>query len=243
MTAPVPSPCSWPVDRECLPAVDGAAEQASRDAAEDMAVEVLWRLSGRQFGVCPVIIRPCPTSCGTGGSASFGWYPVLDGGIWRNIPCGCTGDCRRSGPTVVHLPGPVQSIVAVTINGVLQNSVDYRLEGDLLYRVGGAIWPDQNLQAPLDEPGTWSIEYMRGTPVPAGVGVLVGKLALEFYSACQGGKCRLPATVRSVSRNGVTYQVADPGAVYDRGYTGITEIDLWLASVNPNKLQRRASVR
>lgn len=235
--------CSWPVDRECLSPVEEGdlAGQAARDAAEDLAVQVLYNLSGRQFGVCPVIARPCPSECS---GVTGGWWltAYLYNGEWRNSPCGCSSSCSRSGPSAVHLPGPVQSITAVTINGVILDESEYRREGDLLYRVGG-VWPSQNLQQPLDEPGTWSVEYERGTPPPAGVGVLVGKLAAEFLSACQGGKCKLPVTVRTITRNGVTYQTADPGAIYDKGYTGITEIDLWLSATNPHKVMRRPKAR
>ena len=35
---------------------------------------------------------------------------------------------------------------------------------------------------------------------------------------------------------------ADPLSFLDRGEVGIYEVDLWLRSVNPHRLQRRASV-
>jgi hypothetical protein len=235
------------VNRACLPAVNNDVEQAALDAAEDIAVQVLFNLSGRQFGECPVIARPCVQACSRSGIdlAGPGWFPLyfyLDGS-WRNTSCSCSGACTRSGPSVVHLSGPVRSIVAVTVGGELLDPSQYKLEGDLLIRVGGVAWPDQDLLRPLDEAGTWSVEYLRGSPVPAGVGVLVGKLALEFYNACSGGKCKLPRRVTSVSRQNVTYQMVDPTDIYAEGKTGIPEIDLWLAAVNPKKIQRRSRVR
>ena len=74
--------CDWPVDRSCLPALppedDDGYELAliRRTAAEDLAVNVLWALSGRQFGICPAMARPCAPSgvCGDRGT-------VVGGGV------------------------------------------------------------------------------------------------------------------------------------------------------------------
>lgn len=226
-----------------MPPVESDSEKAALAAAEDLAVDILWRLSGRQFGVCPVIVRPCPQSCAPDMTGSSWWTPVLDGGLWRNIPCGCIGDCRRSGPAIVHLPGPVQGVVAVAFNGTIQPVEAFALEGDYLYRAGGESWPDQDLQSPDGSNGTWSVEYWRGTPVPDGVGVLVGKLALEFYQACAGGKCRLPRRVRSVTRNGLSFDMVDPTDILASGKTGLPEVDLFLAATNPHQVMRRPRVR
>lgn len=238
------SNCSWPVDRACLPISDSEPDRVKQEMAEDLAVSVLWALSGRQFGVCQVIARPCPSPClNSGGSwlGGPGWTPIWDGDGWRNIRCGCSGGCEAVGPGILHLGAsnslPVREIIEVRIAGVVLPADQYSLEGDLLYRRGGASWPSQNLTLPLDEPGTWSVTYSRGTEPPAGTGVLVALLAKEFLDACGGGKCRLPRRVQTVSRQGVTYNMVDPTDIYKEGLTGLSEIDIWLASVNPNRLQ------
>lgn len=239
--------CDWEVDRTCLPVAESDPDKIKQQAAEDLAVSVLWALSGRQFGVCPVIARPCPTPCiayDTNWFSGPGWYPIWDQGNWRNVTCGCTGsNCVASGPGVVHLAGPVQSVTEVTIGGVVLDESSYSLEGGLLYRANGGVWPDQNLARPLDEPGTWSVTYEKGIPVPPGVATLAGLLTLEFINACSGGKCRLPRRVQSMTRSGVSYQMVDPTDIYNSGKTGIPEIDIWLAAVNPNRLQQRSRVR
>lgn len=236
--------CTWPIDRSCLPEAATPEERVKQRLAEDLAVSVLWALSGRQFGQCPVIARPCPQACSTtSGTFGPGWFPVFDDGQWRNITCGCRGSCTASGPKVVHLPGPVGEVLSVTVAGVTLDEAAYRLEGDRLYRVDGSDWPNQDLSAPSGSDGTWSVTYTRGVPVPAGVGVLVGLLTKEFLAACSGGKCRLPRRVQSMTRNNVSYQMVDPQDIYASGKTGLSEIDLWLAAVNPTALQQRPTVR
>lgn len=80
-------------------------------------------------------------------------------------------------------------------------------------------------------------------PVPPGVGVLVGLLTKEFLAACSGGKYRLPRRVQAMTRNGVSYQMVDPQDIYASGKTGLAEVDIWLAAVNPTALQQRPTVR
>lgn len=250
--------CDWPIDRGCLPdlptlgdtptdeaqaAYDAAL--ASRNAAEDLAVAVLWALSGRQFGSCPFKVRPCPQLSQLLYRPIFGDYTpyVLswEGDRWVNWRCGCGSLCTLRGPRVVHLPGPVAAITAVTIDGTVLDPSGYALEGDVLYRKGGN-WPAQNLGRPLGESGTWSVEYSRGYPPPAGTAAFVGTLAAEFLKACSGDECKLPRTVTVASRRGVTYRVYDPAVIYANGKTGLPEIDLWLAAVNPNHLAQNVSV-
>lgn len=208
-------------------------------------MSVLWALSGRQFGQCPVIARPCPSPCPSTSGVTLGpgRFPVFSDGRWLDTNCRCYGACETSGPTVVHLPGPVGEVLSVTVGGITLDTAAYQLEGDRLYRTDGAQWPRQDLLQPLGGDATWSVTYTRGVPVPAGVGVLVGVLTKEFLDACGGGKCRLPRRVQSVSRAGVSYQMVDPTDIYAAGKTGLAEIDIWLAAVNPTALQQRPAVR
>ncbi len=244
---PLPaSLCEWPIDTSCLPTATTPQEQDALDAAASLAIDVLWALSGRQYGVCPALARPCPLPSLNSGRLSAPFSPgglslVRNGGEWANESCGCAGRCRLSGPRMVHLPGPVQSIIEVTIAGTVLSPSEYELERNILYR-NGAPWPYQDLSRPLDEEGTWSVTYMRGVPVPKGVARLTGLLVNEFYMACTGGKCRLPRTVTEVSRQGVTHRMYDPNDIYSAGKTGIPEIDLWLSAVNPHAVMSAPSV-
>lgn len=212
-------------------------------------MQVMWALSGRQFGICPVIVRPCPSPCnGMDEYAGYGgWYfPVWDGSNWRNVACGCGPKCSWQSPSVIHLSSrtalPVREVTEVVIAGEILDPSEYRLEGDLLYRVNGR-WPAQDLTRPLDEEGTWSVTFTRGNPPPQGSAKLVALLAAEFLAACNGGKCRLPRRVRSVTRQGVSYDMIDPTDIYESGKTGLAEVDVWLSAVNPHHIMGAPSVR
>lgn len=212
------------------PGYDAAV--VAQQSAADIAVSVLWALSGRQFGVCPMTLRPCEFGVRGLPTGGLGFTLARDGGHWVNYPCGCAGACTVSAPNIVHLPGPVHAVAQVVINGEVIDPAEYTVEGNALYRRAGR-WPVQNLRRPLGDPGTWSVTYSRGQAVPAGVAKLTGLLAAEFHAACNGGKCRLPRNVTAVTRQGVNYQVYNPQEIYTSGKTGLAEVDGWLAAINP----------
>lgn len=247
--------CDWPVDRSCLPALPDDADPgydeavARQSANEDIAIQVLWALSGRRFGVCPAVARPCPTPARnlfrerhSPTNLAYGFIPMFWGGSWRHFGCGCSGRCTVAGPRMVHLPGPVVEITEVVVGPDVLDPSEYTLEGDVLYRIGKS-WPGQDLSKPMGEDGTWSVTYLRGEPVPPGVAGLTGMLAQEFIASCSGTKCRLPRNVTGVARNGVTYQVYNPMNIYASGKTGLSEVDLWLSAINPNHLMQGPKVR
>jgi hypothetical protein len=245
----------WPIDRVTDPLPDmpdpvtpeWIRAALERNGAETMATAIIHYLSGRQFGYETVTVRPCPSGVRTrarDSDATVTSYLVSwEGYGWVGVPCGCGPRCTVSGPRVVHLPGPASEVTSVVVAGVELPEVGYRLEGNALYRIGGN-WPGQDMGKPLGEANTWAVTYLRGRPVPAGVGALTGLLAKEIETALHDdGECRLPRTVTTASRQGVTYRAYDPAVIYKSGKTGLPEVDLWLASVNPNALMAAPSVR
>ncbi|APQ42282.1 head-to-tail adaptor [Mycobacterium phage Rich] len=247
----------WPVERSLLPALPELTDPpsaeyvqalAERNAAEALAIQVLWALSGRQFGLRTVTARPCRSPLpheqyGYGGVIVTSYVLSWEGNYWRSFPCGCSGPCRETGPNMVHLPGPVAEVSLVEINGVALDAAQWKLEGNVLYRVT-APWPTQDLNRPLGSNGTWGVTYKLGLPVPGGVAELTAILAKEFLTAITGGgNCRLPRTVTTASRQGVTYRVYDPAVIYANGKTGLAEVDMWLAAINPHHLLAAPTVR
>lgn len=217
-------PCTWPVDTSCLPPATTDAERARIAAATDAAVHVLWAITGRQFGTCAILARPCPTHADT-------------------AVCGMAGGCSPHGASVVALPGPVHRVLEVTVDGTVIAADSWAIEGDRLYRMGGYTWPAQTLTRPLGEPGTWAVRYERGHPPPAGAANFVGQLAAEFIKSCTTpDACALPRRVTSITRQGVTMQMADPQAIISAGGTGLPEVDLWVSAINPHRLAQPPAV-
>jgi hypothetical protein len=220
--------------------VTAETDIARMQTCVDTAVLILWSLTGRQFGVCPRLARPCPSQREDSWMPGWSWY-VGSAADWVTAECVCGPKCTVGGPGVVHLPGPVYEVTAVTVDGVALAEDAYVLEGDRLYAVSGR-WPDQDLGKPAGMPGTWVVEYLSGLEPPAGADEMVGLLALEFWNACNGGKCRLPRRVESLTRQGVSMKMKDPAVLFQSRCTGIPEIDMWISAINPHQLVAPASV-
>lgn len=256
------SPCDWPIDyMSCgvddgVPPVIAGLTPTQRTTVEEMAVDYLWHWTGRSFGLCPVTVRPCRQDCTVGMSTFTGfgqsdrylphlggsgapWTPALVGGRWLNISCGSCGDlCSCSSVSSLALPGPVDSVTSVVIDGAALPTDAYRVDNRrYLLRLDGGSWPTcQDMSAP-SEPGstatgTWQVSYVYGTPVPSGGQLAAGLLASEFAKAlCRDASCQLPKRVQSITRQGVTVAVLDAFDDIDTGHTGIWMIDAWIASV------------
>lgn len=243
----------WATIEDLDACCQSTATDEQKTAAIQAASELLYALSGRQFsGSCSETVRPC-----SGGAAfpGFSWarwsypsYPVLSGGTWLNIgpACGChiAWDCACSGIPQVNLGrSDVTEILAVNIDGVTLSAANYRLDhGRWLVRTDGSQWPCcQNLSKDIGETGTWYIELLHGVAPPqAGVNA-VTKLGCELAKACVGADCDLPERVTTVVRQGVSMLLLDPQTFLSDGRTGLYEVDLFLAAVNPHGLARRAS--
>lgn len=246
------APCDWPiVDPTCCPSWAGA-DPALKARVTEVATEILWALSGRRFGVCPVTVRPCRRPCERTLTPMFGPYygagsftPTLLDGAWIN-GCGqCTTDCSCGPMCEVVLPGPVDSVIEVKVDGVVVPAADYLVydHHTLVRRDPSECWPYcQDLGEADTEAGTFSVTYGLGIPVPA-AGLYAAELyACELLKACTDGPCRLPRRVTSITRQGVTWSLLDPMEFLDNGLTGLYEVDAWLKAVNPAGLSRGARV-
>lgn len=251
-------PCNWTIDTGCCSGWAGftPAVQAS---ATSWASYILWALTGRQFGLCPVTVRPCFRRCEPrtymtygvwmespwGGSSGGSWIPWISGdGEWRN--CGnCCGVCCCGASCEVWLPGPVAQIQSVLVNNVVVDPAAYRVDNeDVLVRQDGGCWPEcANLDVPPSSTNnTFVVTYSRGSALPAGAAIAAGMLACEFAKACTGQPCALPDTVRSISRQGMQFELVDPNTEFDHGRTGIIQVDRFISAVNPHHLASRPEV-
>lgn len=210
-----------------------------------IASEILWALSGRRwYGTgCleEAYLRSTPPRPGTGAwpyHESWGdcgcwlqadWingYPIAAFlGSWSHV----------EGVYAVRLPrAVVTAVTSVTINGVPFTSYNLTRSG-WLERLDGKRWDLCS--------GSTVVTYHHGEPPPLG-GVqaavtLAIELARDMYAV---GKCRLPKRLTTITRQGVTVDIADSLDILDKGGTGLTSVDLWLRAVNPEARPQRAGV-
>lgn len=272
MTAVVPQlpggPCTlWVTGEEVFEAW-GAAELPSPPAPEDldvyalMASEVLFEASARQFnGECEALVRPCRLGCGCWGDdwgilnsswfwgyGSIGYGPAAWG--WGNQDgqtCGCGCEAR------LKLAGyPVTAITEVMIGADVIDPSEYELQeqrylarffDDSVDPPLQRFWPTcQNLNLPLGQPATWSVQYTFGSPPPEAGRQAALELAWQFFLAIHNpGECMLPTGVTQVVRQGVTITRVLPMFLAGQR-TGLILTDAFLGAYNPNGLRRRAAV-
>lgn len=246
-------PCSWDVSCEACPAFTAeGTEDWQRDAALWMASTYLWAATGRQYGTCPVTVRPnqpkWPAEAAYPEWLATPWTgggPFLFGGRWFNAGCG-SACCGRNACAVV-LRGPVAAITAVVVDGETVPSSAYRVDVRqgtyLLVRVDGACWPScQDWTAGPDEVGSFEVTYQIGTTLPEALKVVTALLACEYLKSLQAdSSCRLPARMTSLSRQGIEVELADvdqQGRLTSIGLTGIREVDDVVRALNPSGRQR-----
>jgi len=242
-------PCAdWPVTWPCTVATGSINVTGYAVTA---ATNILWALSGRQFGRCQVTVRPCRQTC-YDAAWPTGWTSWPDTGswvsdaiyrsYWVDSSCGtCAGTCSCSTLSEVLLPAPVYSVDVVRVDGSVLVTGAYRLDDDRrLVRIGD-VWPACNdLTLADDQPGTWSVTLTYGQPPPEPASLAVGELACELLRALNGDDCRLPRDVKSLARQGVTISFSDVSEAFKKGLLGLPVCDMFIASVNPGRLRRRS---
>lgn len=244
-------PCEpWPVTWVC----DVSCESPTVTAqAVELATEVVWALSGRQFGLCEVTLRPCRRDCDQFPWPGPDWVqwpgtswvsPSLVAGQWFNVLCGrCVSGCSCTSISEVLLPAPVHDVVQVKVDGVVVSGSGYRLDDNRRLVRLGADWPTCNdLSQPDTAPGTWSVTARYGLEVPAGGSWAVGELACQLVRARNGEDCRLPQNVTQLVRAGATIQFPDVIELLKEGLSELYLVNQFVATWNPNRLKRRAGV-
>ena len=134
-------------------------------------------------------------------------------------------------------------MIEVTVKGEVVDPSAYQIQNNyLLVRTDHGCWPtcvDYSKQ----DPPEFTVTYRRGEPLPEALQVAAGTLAYEYALACvQDDRCRLPARLQSMSRQGVTVQVAIGTQYLDFGMTGLNEIDALVIVMNPYRATERPMV-
>lgn len=250
MTSTVPeyAGCPWPVDPACFDEEWTALDDAVKNRAVALATETLYRLTGYRVGGCPITVRPCKQTCADGYPYYYGFGPnawmnphIGLSGSWINS-CGCVTDCSCTELCEVELPAPVGGVIEIKVDGAVVPDTDYRVDGNRVVWTGAGEcpWPTCQDMTKNDGVGTFLITYLNSYPVDALGAYAAGVLAMEYAQACIGNNCRLPLSVTSVSRQGVSFDVAT--GAFPNGMTGIREVDTFIAIWNPHGLRQQTQV-
>lgn len=239
-------PCAWniTVTDDCCPDWS-TLPTAQQERALRLATQVMWAATGRRYGVCSTVVRPCGTDrkCGSCGGLYFhgGWMrPYILDGVWRNCGCGCPCDCKPH--CQIKLPGPVDNVSEVLIDGVILSDSSWRVDDfQWLVRTDGECWPQcQDYDVDVPAAGTLQVTYGRGEPVPLAVLDAAAILACEFAKACAGNDgCRLPGRLQTLTRQGVTVSMVDIDRMLVNSLTGLPEVDMIIMSDNPYGHKKR----
>ena len=240
-------PCGWDVVVPSELCSDwDARPQTIKDTALWLASTYLWAATGRQYGPCPVEVRPLQPRffdpayraypVWPGHDPAVAPFPFLFAGAWFNAGCGVACCARRTCDIVLR--GPVHEIVEVLVHGEVIGPDAYRVDvaqgAWRLVRTDGECWPTcQNVDADPDAEGAFSVVYAIGRPVPEALAIATALLACEYAKLLAGGACALPARMTRLSRQGVEVEVApaDPA----EGLTGLKMVDDIVAQLNPSK--------
>ena len=204
------------------------------------ASEILYKLTGEQFGLCEGTFRPCCNPNGGGMTMPF----KVDGEWVNGGGCGCFTDVCGCRPyAVVDLGRHVTEIVSVEIDGDALDPSDYYLnDGRYLIKSSGS-WPRCQNMSVEDGDGTWLINVVYGRPVPESLKHAAAVLASEMVKACVGdASCRLPARAQSVTKQGITIDLLGVGSLTDLWLTPLEEVNLAVAAFNPDRIRRKPSV-
>ena len=242
-------PCSWDVviPSELCPDWSGYT-QPVKDSALWLASTYLWAATGRQYGACPVTVRPGQPRLGE--APAYQAYPVwpgqdpvvsgpfLFGGRWFNLGGGsCSGCCGASSCGIV-LRGPVFAVSQVLVGGEVVAPSAYRVDivngAYVLVRIDGLCWPScQNFTRASNQPGTFEVTYEIGRAVPEALAIATALLACQYGKHLTGGACALPAKMTRLARQGVEVEVAPPEPA--QGLTGIKAVDEVVLALNPGR--------
>jgi hypothetical protein len=216
-----------------------------------VASEILYEVSGRRFaGQCTTKVRPNRTDdCMFAlqmlprgfvvGWGDYGWlWYTWDRYYWEGLNGGCKPLSR------IKLAGSVREILEVKVDGSVVDPTTYRLDEERwLVRKDGLKWPRcQLLDRDDTEQGTFSVTYTYGRGLPLVAQQAASQLACEIFKACSGSEdCALPTGVTRVSRQGITFERAflqrDRNGIWR---TGLGLVDLFLNTINPHGIPRRA---
>lgn len=200
--------------------------------AVEYATYVLYRLTAEKFAGIATATETYVSDSRTATLAD----PVSTSAL-QNIPAIGIPD-RIQYPQRLYLRGtPVHEVTSVKYGDKLLDDEDYALYNRRFLKLRNGVQWDYF----CDQKGI-TVTYSYGMmPPKAGVlaaQTLANELLILMGEGRSGAECRIPERVRSVSREGLSFDMVDPQEFMDDGRTGIWEIDLFIRTANPSRAKK-----
>jgi hypothetical protein len=225
--------------------------------AFQMATDLLYVRSGRQWSINTLTVRPCGMQY-QGDPYQWPWlqaylssdsqwsmWPRIWWGLEMNCGCG-QGDCSCTELQKIDLALlPVIQVTEVLQDGAVLSPAAYRVDDyRWLVRIDGETWPYcQDMSVDVSQVNTWAVTFTYGRPPPVAGQVAVSELARQILLSFAGSpSCTLPQRVQSVARQGVTIQFVELQEYLASGLTGLPLVDLFLSTYNPQRLASRGRI-
>lgn len=211
------------------------------------ATEVAWGLTGRQYGTCDVVVRPCFQRVSEFDFSIFppGFiaWPYMSDGSWFNF-WPCADGCSCHSLCEVRLPSPICGILEVRVDGVVLPASAYTVKNNgSLIRTDGECWPRCNdLAKPNTAEGTWSVSLTYGRTVPEILKIGTADFACELLKSCLGMECGLSRKVSRLVRQGVSMDFGKAEDFLQKGLTGVDTLDFAISVLNPHRVTRKVAV-
>lgn len=201
--------------------------------AATLASRILFNLTGRIYGGEKSVIETYVSSTGNYQDSlrdlSLVRYGI--GTICRTTPYRIGVEGNQRIPLRMRPVRSVESVIPTPL-GVAVDPSSYWVESSTYLALDATVPVTAGL----------TVEYTYGTNPPSdgveAARALADELVMLFNDDNQ---CRLK-NVTSYSRQGVNFEIEDAKSILTDGRTGIPEVDLFVASVNPTRARLRSRV-
>lgn len=224
----------------CCEYITDTVLEADTLEVRTIASNVIAALSGWTVtGVCSATVRPQGVIFLDEGGAPFASQRGGYGATWNGGGAGCL--------TGVPLEWPVRGITSVYVDGVLVPPNKYALVDDrYLVRTDLVSWPYwQYIERKRTELYTFEITYTFGSDIPYTTPAATSEIACDLFAGCNGAECKLPASARAVSTQGLSLDLQP--VLHEVGMQSAAgefrKVQEFLAIVNPNNQPFPTEVR
>lgn len=216
-------PVKWPTSFDKT-----GFDQEALDLAENFAAAVMRFLTLERVGGKTVTITAGYSWCRNRSRSNLFRYDFMLDSDYYLCLCGAFCECGRE--SSLELVEPVGRVDEVKVRGSIVPPDTYRVV-DGKYLVLDSEVPSCGVE----------VTYLNGYPVDAMGQHAAGVLAVEYIKLVTGDKkCRLPSGITSISRQGISMEIAS--GLFPEGVTNITEVDTYVMLWNPNALRIRPKV-